>query len=328
MHGFLAGLTLLAASIQQGAGENQPANGYDELIAAAQHVRGVGSDTNAIPAMGVDRLKGLVEPNREALRIAREALSKGCTVPPRDLINPGRMTVLISLTQLFNAEGALHEATGRFEEAAESYLDMIALSVALPHGGRLQDATSAVAASVLARQGLMRIRNRLHPDACRRCVLRIEATERAREPLADLLIREDRLRRSSRPILGDRLRTALRMPGPGLGAFSNERFLISREAARVRLLAVDLAIQSFRAERKQEPSKLDELVPGHLAKIPADPFQPRDGSLLAVESRGGVIAYSVGPDRIDDGGRPIVGREEPFARGDLFLAAPNRDAAP
>lgn len=329
MDGFLAGLACLGALTLADMGDPEPVvNGYDGLIVAARQARGVGSDTNANPGMGPERLRGLVEPNRPALRMAREALSKSCFVPPEELNSPSRFSALIVLTQLFNAEGAWHESSGRFVEASGSYLDMIALSVALSHGGRLQDATSAVAASVLARQGLMRLRGRLPAEGRRQCIRRLEAIDKAREPLAALLIREDQARRLARPALAGRLRTALRLPGPGLGIFSDERFAIARETARVRLLAIDLAILLYRAERKREPSSLDDLVPGYLARVPADPFSSRDEPLRLAESASGIVAYSVGPDRIDDGGRPIIGREEPFARGDLLLSGPNRETAP
>ena len=49
------------------------------------------------------------------------------------------------------------------------------------------------------------------------------------------------------------------------------------------------------------PSELDELVPKYLKKLPLDPFTGETLRYHVDES--GCLIYSLGPNKIDDGGR-------------------------
>jgi hypothetical protein len=95
------------------------------------------------------------------------------------------------------------------------------------------------------------------------------------------------------------------------------------DAANAEFLTA-LALQAWHAEHGGYPDNLDALVPDYLSKVPTDPFidQPlhyrRDGQ--------GYLLYSVGPDREDDGGRPIEYRDKdgkvkreamPDSKGDI-----------
>jgi hypothetical protein len=70
--------------------------------------------------------------------------------------------------------------------------------------------------------------------------------------------------------------------------------------ARVRSLAVALAAERYRREHNAWPESLDQLAPRFLAAVPLDPY---DGAPLRYRRLAdGVVVYSVGPDRTDDGG--------------------------
>lgn len=80
-----------------------------------------------------------------------------------------------------------------------------------------------------------------------------------------------------------------------------------------RLEIVGLACERFRAAHGAWPASLDELVPGQLATLPPDPY----GGALRLGPDplgGGHVVYSLGPDRVDQGGVP---RDPVSGAGDL-----------
>ena len=57
----------------------------------------------------------------------------------------------------------------------------------------------------------------------------------------------------------------------------------------------------YRLKNKTLPDSLDNLVPDYLESIPLDPF---DGKVIRIKKLDkGFVVYSIGEDRIDDGGK-------------------------
>ncbi len=84
-----------------------------------------------------------------------------------------------------------------------------------------------------------------------------------------------------------------------------------RYRAELRCAAVALAAERYRRTAGHWPEHLDDLVPQCLAAVPADPF---DGQPLRVRRLpDGLVVYSLGPDRQDDGGK--LDRTRPGAAG-------------
>jgi hypothetical protein len=88
----------------------------------------------------------------------------------------------------------------------------------------------------------------------------------------------------------------------------------------LRLVTVELALRCYRSDQGQAPGRLDLLVPKYLQQVPSDPFS---GHALVFRPQGtNWLLYSVGPDRVDDGGKPMS-RSNPSGshsvyKGDLF----------
>jgi hypothetical protein len=74
-----------------------------------------------------------------------------------------------------------------------------------------------------------------------------------------------------------------------------------RSQAQLRTAIVALAVERFRHEHGRWPEKLAELVPDKLTAIPVDPYNARP--LRYRRNADGVVIYSVGPDKTDDGGK-------------------------
>ncbi len=67
---------------------------------------------------------------------------------------------------------------------------------------------------------------------------------------------------------------------------------------------VAVALEQFRRSKSRWPKDLTELTPEFLATVPSDPI---DNQPLHYRLADGVPhLYSVGPDRLDDGGKPVV----------------------
>jgi hypothetical protein len=70
--------------------------------------------------------------------------------------------------------------------------------------------------------------------------------------------------------------------------------------ALLRCASVALAAERFRLEHQRWPESLTTLVPAYLSDIPTDPYDGQPLRLRRVDS--GIVIYSVGPDREDNGG--------------------------
>jgi hypothetical protein len=70
-------------------------------------------------------------------------------------------------------------------------------------------------------------------------------------------------------------------------------------------LMVLLALRAFRLEHGRLPNTLSELVPSYLQQVPTDPFG-NGGKLRYRRTGKSYVLYSVGPDRIDNLGKPIA----------------------
>lgn len=81
--------------------------------------------------------------------------------------------------------------------------------------------------------------------------------------------------------------------------------------AELRCAAAALAAERYRLAQGHWPKSLDDLVPDYLPAVPADPF---DGKPLRLEHLpDGLVIYSTGPDRTDDGGN--IDRSHPGQPG-------------
>jgi ABC-type transport system involved in multi-copper enzyme maturation permease subunit len=97
-----------------------------------------------------------------------------------------------------------------------------------------------------------------------------------------------------------------------------------RSQAQLRAAIVALAVERYRREHGRWPSSLAELVPDKLPHIYIDPY---DGQPLRYRrNKEGVVIYSVGQDKIDDGGK--LDRIKPGADIGIQLWDPDKRRQP
>lgn len=101
------------------------------------------------------------------------------------------------------------------------------------------------------------------------------------------------------------------------------RFSFARAEAGTTLLTLKLALRAYRLERGAYPENLQALVPNYVGAIPADPFG--GGERLRYKKQGdSYILWSIGPDKRDDGGKPLPSRSttQIYYWDDYDLSAP------
>jgi hypothetical protein len=90
------------------------------------------------------------------------------------------------------------------------------------------------------------------------------------------------------------------------------------------LLTVSLALRAYKLEKGGYPNKLVELIPDYLERIPDDPFDPRK-ALRYKTAQPNYVLYSLGPDRVDNGGTESTNRFfDANQKGDIRLKSTDR----
>ena len=91
----------------------------------------------------------------------------------------------------------------------------------------------------------------------------------------------------------------------------------ARMKVRFELQRLGFAIVEFQAENGRLPGELSELVPEFLDRVPVDHYAGEEFRFLTADAD--YIAYSIGPNRIDDGGatRRSMGRADDISIGDM-----------
>lgn len=291
-------------------------NGYDDFVMAGAAVLGRVGDFQTLDQAG---LRDLVATNAESLRLLRLGLTRQCVMPMNPALTnfDGWMTQqsgLKGLVQLLAAEGRLREINNRSADAARSYTDAIRFGNEMSRGGFLITRMVGIAIEGMGCQHLANVMPRLGREDARMVVAGLERLEAGRVTWAE--VRQNELFFCSHHDAGHF--------DPVLWAtawWQTRRTMEEVEAkhkaaiAHERLLAAELALRCYQSDNGHPPARLDDLVTNYLSKMLRDPFS---GKQMIYRPQGtNWLLYSVGPDGVDDGGRPAGrGRQ---AKGDILF---------
>ena len=89
------------------------------------------------------------------------------------------------------------------------------------------------------------------------------------------------------------------------------RIVQARDLIGDRALMLQLALRAYRLENGVYPPNLNALTPNYLNAIPADPFGGGEAMHYTLNGKNYVL-WSIGPDGVDDGGKPIPSNKKPF----------------
>ena len=294
-------------------------NGYDDFLKAAALLTG---DVGNFSTLDRDGLRELVTTNAEPLRLLRLGITRHCAVPidwtARNFMAiVGNLAEMKALALLLAAEGRLAEMDSRPADAAKSYVDAIHFGNEMSRGGFIINRLVGVACEAIGCRPLTKLVPGLTCEQARPRIAELEKIDRAR-------VTWDQIRRNENSYS----RSQISKIGNPIGLFTAwwQLRAVRKQAearhtmavAHVRLLAVELALRCYQTEHSRLPAHLDELVPKYLSNVPQDPFL---GQPLIYRPQGtNWLLYSVGTDRVDDGGRP-AGRGV-ASKGDLFFDSP------
>jgi hypothetical protein len=219
------------------------------------------------------------------------------------------------LAHLLLAEGRLREMDGEPGQAALIYADLIQFGNELSRGGFLIDRLVGIACEAIGYRPLAKLVPELEEKEAHSVIARLEQVDQRRVTWKEVLNSERRYARH---------RFAGRFPNPvaWVTGWWRSRDVIRKAepkhltiVAQERLLLAELALRCYRSERAQVPARLEDLVPAYLSRVPQDPL---GGKPLVYRPQGpNWLLYSVGNDRVDDGGKAASRGLE--TTGDIFF---------
>jgi len=201
-----------------------------------------------------------------------------------------------------DAEAAAALERGDQPKALDYALTNIGLGLMLQRGATYFDVMFGNALHLLAQQRLASMRRDLAPDDARRVIHAIEDTITQAENSSSVIARsrafEERIY-----LWSGRLHDVIEdfgLGGIGMDDAALLRRSVKRREASFRLLQTDLALRLYKNDHGSWPHNLEQLVPDYLSKLPIDPHSDRP--FIYHPSSDGFVLYSVGQDRIDNGG--------------------------
>jgi hypothetical protein len=247
------------------------------------------------------------------LRAAHDALADDSLVPVSYqpmAVHLAPHAELRALLRVWNRAGRAAEADGRYDDACDTYLDLILASAKIRRGGLLIDWLLSGPFLKDGLDGLQRVRGRLAASKLRQACVQLRSCEAALEPV-EKAFRRDEI--CAQHVFGWQARIRF-LPILEFDRSALKRMEIQR-AAELRLLECDLAVRRFQQEHGKPPERLAQLAPDLLPTVPLDPY---GGPWVYRRRHDGFFLYSVGPDQVDNGGvRPAS--EQPSAGEDLLL---------
>ncbi len=320
----LAAISLIVfTAIRVPAGKPLPnPNGYDDMLKATKLLNG---DIGNGSTLDHDELAALVSTNAEALRLVRLGLGRSCCVPDSAMTNVTMLVATLanlkSLARLLAQEGRLAEMEGRSKDAAQSYLDLMYYGDQISRGGMLIQRLVGIACEALGDTPLCKLLPKLKPEELRALLPKLEQIDTGG-------VTWDEVKRGERRFTRYQLSQTFNPFIIVVGVWQNWRTVRTAEnrhhrvVAHVRLLAVEVALRCYQSEHGQAaPSGLEQLVPTYLSRVPGDPFS--GGPLIYRPQGTNWLAYSIGEDRVDNGGiRVRRGAPGTVPVGDLFFDSP------
>jgi hypothetical protein len=307
-------------------------NGYDDFVRAGKMIAGPLDDA---AKLALDELRALIQTNAEPLRLARLGLTRRCAVPTDANIanfanNTSEMIALKRLAVLLSSEGRLKELDNQLGDAARCYVETIHLGSAMSHGGFLINRLVGIACEAIGAIRLTKLVPNLSCEQSRPLISELQEMDTNTVSWEEVARNEKRFARAamqrSNPLeLISGLAQLAWSRVQGRSMIQKNKVKHDSAAAHLRLIEVELALRCYRGEQGSVPASLDQLVPKYLSRVLLDPFS--DHPLVYQAQGTNWLLYSLGPDRVDDGGKPFVrtssgtitgeGSGTPVASGDL-----------
>jgi hypothetical protein len=278
-------------------------NGYDDLLKAGRLVVGV----NYVTTLDHDALAALVATNRESLRLIRQGLTRRCAVPTDAVIAnfasiTGDLVAFKKIAKLLSGEGRLAEMESRPADAARSYIDAIRVGSEMTRGGLIMNRLVGITDEAIGSGPLVKLMPALTCDQMRPLVAQVEEIGDGAVAWSDVVSNEKRFARAQVRFYRNPIRMITDL-WTARKVWANSKTKHDLAAARLRLIVTEMALRCYRCDGGRPPAALQQLVPKYLRHLPVDPFSDR--SLVYHPGGTNWVLYSVGPNKTDDGGKPL-----------------------
>ncbi len=293
-------------------------NGYDDLVRAGKMLENVG-----VPDAGTAthaQLKSFVAQYSRAYDVVQVGLGKPSQVPLTWTIEDANWMLANNdgfrqIARILDAKAKLAELDGRTEDAAISYLDLIRLGKATGQDGLVIHWLVGITFEGMGHDGLCRLRKSLSAKQCHALIATMKYLVDCDPSLDESLVQEAVWADHAFGWIGRVYSTVKTLSRYEDTPLQNCFPIRDRNLAKSRLLICDLAIRVYSLERGHNPAALAELVPEYLKEVPEDPFS--GGPLIYRVTPTGYLLYSIGVNRVDDGGWSGAG--QPYEVGDILL---------
>ena len=280
--------------------------------AAFRKVVDLGNAINGIPA-GSPELDTKIQELRALLD---EPLSVPLAYTIDD-ISTFDITSVRTTSSILIAHGEAQFASGSFDSASQTLLLAVEQGIDTRRGGLLVHMLVGVAMTGSSAPALFRCSEKCSIAERKRVIAALMRLMQCRET-SKSFIERDRLwsiqqgwHTHVQHLLND-------MAGVTVGVVPMCVEAMDRELAELQLLVTEFAIANYREDHGQLPGHLNLLTPDYLSESFSDPFSPvGDGFKYRVTGDQHVL-YSLGPNRIDDGGSSIINPGD-FSNCDLMF---------
>ena len=249
-------------------------NGNDDFVKAQKLVTGNPAD---FERGTLEELRKHVAENAEALKRVREGLAKQCRVPISFSTNYLALRSLSDVkrvARLLEAEGRLAELDGCTNDAARIYLETIRYGRESCRGGVMMDRLVGIVCETIGVTSLHKLAGTLDAATCRALTKKLQAIERQKESLSDIIRHEAEWVRRTFPVWQ---RIPALIPLESLSMRAQKEFvrMCNQSELQLERLIIDLAVRGYELDRGNSPKNLNELVPDYFDAVPVDPATGR-----------------------------------------------------
>lgn len=275
-------------------------NNYPRLIEICQQM-------GAIEKTGFPKSR---EPERQALIVEAIPLAEAANfvayrLPDDAALNTWRFYIapaqyVRNMARTIDAECGTALSGGDIDRACNLAITNVRLGVMLQRGGTIVEDLVGIAVQSIANRRLAELRSRLSPDQARRVIAAWDRALAQQEPIESIVYR-DRAMAERGYGWAARLGNILEHVGIPSNIYYPFREAHFRRETTAQLLHTELAIRLYQSEHGNLPASLDDLVSNYLSKLPIDIYSQQP--LVYRTTADGFVLYSVGHDRVDNGGK-------------------------
>ncbi len=207
-----------------------------------------------------------------------------------------------SLARALSTAGKNAVLNGKYDEALAAYLDAARLGFLMRRGGLIVDGLVGCAITNIGQWYIFPIRDQLTAEQCLAAIESISHWSSEADSFESMEYRDYVWTQRALGWHG-RLQLFLAYE-TGDYVVGQYRESFDKEAARTRLLLAHLALQAHLARGNPLPDDWSAIEAAGLPPLAADPFDPDGGTLRYRRDGATALLYSVGPNGVDDGGRP------------------------